>query len=74
MVCKSRLLALTFAAWLGTGSVVHAYIDPGSGALIWQLLLAGFFGFAVLSAGSEVGWAIEKRRLKTTVLAGKSNL
>lgn len=22
----------------------HAYIDPGSGALIWQALLAAFFG------------------------------
>lgn len=23
----------------------HAYTDPGSGALIWQLLMAGFVGF-----------------------------
>ena len=22
----------------------HAYIDPGSGALIWQMLIAAFFG------------------------------
>jgi len=24
----------------------YAYVDPGSGALIWQLLLAAFFGGA----------------------------
>ena len=23
----------------------HAYGDPGSGALLWQLLIAGMFGF-----------------------------
>ena len=25
---------------------LHAYIDPGSGALIWQAILAAFFGGA----------------------------
>ncbi len=27
-----------------TTTNAYAYIDPGSGALIWQLLLAAFFG------------------------------
>ena len=25
-------------------SAAHAYIDPGSGALLWQMLVAGFAG------------------------------
>ena len=25
-------------------SNAHAYIDPGSGALLWQMLVAGFMG------------------------------
>jgi hypothetical protein len=35
-------LALVFAA----ESPLGAYIDPGSGALIWQAILAAFFGGA----------------------------
>jgi hypothetical protein len=29
-----------------TEPAVHAYIDPGSGALIWQAIVAGFVGAA----------------------------
>jgi hypothetical protein len=32
-----------------------AYTDPGSGALIWQVLVAGFFG-AMFQIRRIVGW------------------
>ena len=32
-----------------------AYTDPGSGALIWQLLVAGFFG-AIFYFRRVLGW------------------
>jgi hypothetical protein len=35
------ILALVF---LVAADRAHAYIDPGSGALIWQAVLAAFFG------------------------------
>lgn len=31
-------------ALLFTASRAQAYVDPGSGALVWQAILAGFFG------------------------------
>jgi len=38
-VCVLAALAI----W-GAESQLHAYIDPGSGALIWQAIVAGFVG------------------------------
>jgi hypothetical protein len=40
-----RLVAFTL---LGAATTTHAYgyADPGSGALIWQMLVAGFIGAA----------------------------
>lgn len=32
------------AIWVVTAPDAHAYIDPGSGSLLWQLLLAGLVG------------------------------
>jgi hypothetical protein len=37
---------LTLLALWAAEPGVHAYIDPGSGALIWQALVAGFVGAA----------------------------
>ena len=37
-----------FLTWIAilllTTSEAYAYVDPGSGALVWQLVLAAFFG------------------------------
>jgi hypothetical protein len=37
-------LPVTLCAILLFSAQAHAYGDPGSGALLWQLLLAAFFG------------------------------
>jgi hypothetical protein len=37
---------LTLLALWAAEPGVHAYIDPGSGALIWQAIVAGFVGAA----------------------------
>jgi hypothetical protein len=36
----------------------HAYIDPGSGALVWQMLVAAFFGL-LFYVGKTRNWIIE---------------
>ncbi len=36
---------LVVAATLLSAQAAHAYGDPGSGALLWQLIIAGMFGF-----------------------------
>ena len=43
---RSSLWALPFVIGLliATEQPAHAYADPGSGALIWQILAAGFVG------------------------------
>lgn len=46
---KSRRLdtpVLVALLLMGADNGVHAYIDPGSGALIWQAIVAGFVGAA----------------------------
>lgn len=48
-VLSSRRLdrpVLTLLALWAAQPALHAYIDPGSGALIWQAIVAGFVGAA----------------------------
>lgn len=40
------VLVLAALALWGAEAPLQAYIDPGSGALIWQALVAGFVGAA----------------------------
>ena len=40
------LPVLTLLALWAAEPAVHAYIDPGSGALNWQAIVAGFVGAA----------------------------
>ena len=40
-----RGLALTAALLAAVEQPLAAYTDPGSGALLWQILVAGFVGF-----------------------------
>ena len=39
---------LTLAAFLASAAPAHAYLDPGSGSMMIQLLLGGVAGFVVL--------------------------
>ena len=39
-----RLLFMSAAILTVGSSNAYAYIDPGYGSLLWQLLIAGFFG------------------------------
>ena len=39
-----RGLAVVVALLLMAETPAAAYTDPGSGALLWQILVAGFFG------------------------------
>jgi len=41
-----RVLPLLFLLSFATERQAHAYTDPGSGVLIWQMLVAGFVGVA----------------------------
>jgi len=46
-ICKHQLrepLIVSTIAFFATVRDAHAYIDPGSGALIWQMLFAAFVG------------------------------
>ena len=40
----ARLALLIMILSFGTEREAHAYTDPGSGMLIWQMLLAAFAG------------------------------
>jgi hypothetical protein len=37
-------LVLLSVVFFGSAGQAHAYADPGSGALVWQMLVAGFVG------------------------------
>jgi len=43
---KTTLASFALLAWvlLWLPPAAHAYVDPGSGALIWQALVAAFLG------------------------------
>lgn len=42
----AQLLPLVLMVLIGTERPAHAYTDPGTGAMIWQMLVAGFVGAA----------------------------
>ena len=41
-----RIIPLLFLLSFATEHEARAYTDPGSGVLIWQMLVAGFVGIA----------------------------
>lgn len=45
------VLVLTVGLFLGDVRPAHAYIDPGTGAYLWQLLVAGIFGLLFVLRG-----------------------
>ncbi len=44
MKTAAAMIFLVLVLMVVLGSPASAYTDPGSGALIWQLLVAGFIG------------------------------
>jgi len=41
---RTRMLLILLGLLIASQTQVHAYTDPGSGTLIWQMLLAASFG------------------------------
>ena len=52
----AQVLALTFLIQIMTVSTVFAYIDPGTGSYLFQMLMAGLLGsaFAIKMAWRNV--------------------
>lgn len=46
-----KLLLISAVSLVATSSNAYAYIDPGYGSLLWQLLIAGFFGALFYARG-----------------------
>ena len=60
-----KILAALVAFSLCAPAPAHAYIDPGSGALIWQMLLVGFFSglfYFRRAIGHVKGWFTGKSK------------
>ena len=56
-----RCLVLAVAVLLAVESPARAYTDPGSGALLWQILVAGFVG-ALFYVRKFTSWLRGKKR------------
>jgi hypothetical protein len=52
---------LTCALLLATVAPAHAYIDPGSGLLLWQLLVSAFAGTVLYQYRKIVNFIFRKR-------------
>ncbi|MEW6130847.1 MAG: hypothetical protein AB1757_27705 [Acidobacteriota bacterium] len=63
----SKLFFWVLILLIATQTQVHAYTDPGSGTLIWQMLLAASFGLAFYLR-KIISWfrALKPRKSSTT--------
>ncbi|MFN8391133.1 MAG: hypothetical protein U0136_12655 [Bdellovibrionota bacterium] len=61
------LFALALSATLLTPRTAHAYVDPGTGSMVLQLLLAGAAGVGVL-------WKLVWRRIVRFVRPGATDV
>lgn len=65
-----KIFLMLLAIWIVSAPNAYAYIDPGSGTLLWQLLLAGMFGAIFwihrlrLWLKSVVTWIATRLKLK----------
>jgi len=41
-----KIVVLSLLVVLGFGDIVYAYVDPGTGSYVFQLLIAGLLGAA----------------------------
>ena len=41
---RSKIFVMVLIMLIATQTRVHAYTDPGTGTMVWQLLLAASFG------------------------------
>jgi hypothetical protein len=57
-----NVLLLTCALLLATVAPAHAYIDPGSGLLLWQLVVSVFVGTVVYQYRRVVNFIFRKQR------------
>jgi hypothetical protein len=58
---RLRVAALLLILLLGCEQQVAAYTDPGTGALIWQMLAAAFVGL-LFYVRRFTGWFGRKKR------------
>ena len=56
-----RVILLAVVLAFGSETELRAYTDPGSGALIWQMLVAGFVG-SMFYARRFTSWIKRKRQ------------
>jgi hypothetical protein len=70
-VCSAAALAL--AATLLAARPAHAYVDPGTGSFVLQLLLAAFFGVAFTFRRAWRGLLDRVRRGPKASQAGESD-
>ena len=54
-----RLFCFVFLIFFAWTSVAEAYVDPGTGTLIWQVLAAAFFGL-MFYVSSIKKWIVSK--------------
>ena len=57
-----RALLLTCALLLTAVAPAHAYVDPGSGLLLWQLLVSAFVGTVLYQYRKIVTFIFRKQR------------
>ena len=63
------MLLLTCALLLATVAPAHAYIDPGSGLLLWQLFVSAFVGTVVYQYRRIVTFIFRKQRNKKSLMS-----
>src|SRR5208283_4057670 len=57
-----NVLLLACALLLATVVPAHAYIDPGSGLMLWQLLVSAFVGTVVYQYRKVITFIFRKQR------------
>lgn len=68
----AKLFLLVLIILIATQTRVHAYTDPGSGTLIWQMILAASFGLAFYLRKIISWFRTFKLRKSTTVTTDRS--
>ena len=67
----TRILLICTGVLLVAQTRVYAYTDPGSGTLIWQILLGASFG-VMFYLRRIIGWLRRLKSRKTEVTSDKA--